>query len=644
MYGNERTFTVDLPADHTGTTVTDLVTGRELPVVGGAVRIGPKSGLVLKLSSDEATAAPPAHVDFVHTLPGDGSIAVTWQTTAGATHYEVRRATRAGGPYTLLAPKATGRYHLDRTARPGVTYYYTVTGVNEQGSGLPSHTVRAELPAPVTPGLLRSGWRDDALGGAHPGSTAVRGTTVRVLGAHGDGLGEGDDYDVLKRDIEDALHYASRPAAGSWTLTARLETARSSLTGLMLRDKLAANTRYLFFGADRDGNLVLRNRTRDSRHDWQDDKRSPIVDKLDGHTLAATPYLRLVRDFATHRVQAQTSPDGDTWLTVGTLFTPLPYAVHAGLAAIGDATFARVALEDLPAQALLVSVERDASTVTVRWNKPDDAIGFTLARSTDGEKWENVVENTRGYAHKEEGFRHGKRYYKVTATLVGGGTRTTAEPAVAVAETLAQLLARARKTPAADWTKKSYAAFTAELDRIEKAAKEAGADQDALIDAAYAAYELLVSVDTLLRKFEIAQGMVQASTIEWPGKGTKESNGWKAFDGDTATYTDTLAAESWIDIDAGDKGPITVDRIRVHPRTDAADKILRANGTVFRGSDDGGQTWTDLHTLSGISAAQWYEVKLPERASYRLIRVLDGHNGRCNLAEIEFWYLLPDTE
>ncbi|MER6143306.1 hypothetical protein ABT174_25240 [Streptomyces sparsogenes] len=90
--------------------------------------------------------------------------------------------------------------------------------------------------------------------------------------------------------------------------------------------------------------------------------------------------------------------------------------------------------------------------------------------------------------------------------------------------------------------------------------------------------------------------------------------------------------------------PITVDRIRVYPRSDAAAKILRANGTVFRGSDDGGRTWTDLHTLSGVSAAQWYEVRLAERASYRLIRVYDGHNGRCDLAEVQFWYLAPDTE
>ncbi|MDX3232334.1 hypothetical protein [Streptomyces sp. ME19-01-6] len=114
---------------------------------------------------------------------------------------------------------------------------------------------------------------------------------------------------------------------------------------------------------------MLRNRTRDSRHDWQDDKRSPIVETLDGHSLAATPYLRLVRDFATHRVQARTSADGETWLTVGTLFTPLPYAVHAGLAATGDAPYARVALEALSAQALLVSVEQDAgdtAAVTVR--------------------------------------------------------------------------------------------------------------------------------------------------------------------------------------------------------------------------------------------------------------------------------------
>jgi hypothetical protein len=151
-----------------------------------------------------------------------------------------------------------------------------VTATNDRGAGWPSHAVRGRLPAPASSGTRGSGWRDDALGRTRSGSTAVRGDTIRVVNARGDGLGEGDDYKALGRDIEDSLHFVSRTAGGSFTLTTRLDTARGPLTGLMLRDSLSADTRYLYFGADAEGGLVLQNRSRDSRHDWQDEKRSPL--------------------------------------------------------------------------------------------------------------------------------------------------------------------------------------------------------------------------------------------------------------------------------------------------------------------------------------------------------------------------------
>jgi hypothetical protein len=214
----------------------------------------------------------------------------------------------------------------------------------------------------------------------------------------------------------------------------------------------------------------------------------------------------------------------------------------------------------------------------------------------------------------------------------------TTDPVAARAQTLSQVLAAADGTDPAGWTKRSHRAFTAELARIGAAGEQPGADEDVLIDAVYAAYELLVSTDTLLRKFPVTREMVAASTVEWPGTGTEESNGWRAFDGSTGTYTDTLAAESWIGIDAGDAGPVTIDTLRVHPRAGQAN---RARGTVLQGSDDG-TAWTDLHTIGEVTEGQWYEAKLDRRASYRRVRMYDGHDGRCNLAEVEFWYHLPD--
>ncbi|MGP4090475.1 Tat pathway signal protein [Streptomyces sp. KR55] len=634
-YGNERRYEVEVPGQ--GPTVLDLVTGDRLPVRHGRVTVPPKTGLVLRLESPEIRALPPAHVDFVHTLPGDGSVTVVWQTTAGAEHYEVRRATRRNGPYEVIAGEVTGRHFTDSNVRFGETYYYAVTAVNAHGPGWTSHAVRADLPRPESSGLRRSGWRDDALHQARPGSAVVRGGSVRILGARGDGLGVGDDYKVLARDIDDELHYVSRPATGSFTLTARVDRARGPVTGLMLRDRLSADTRHVYFGADDEGRLVFHNRTRDSRHDWQDNPRSPITRRLDGHSLARTPYLRLVRDVASHRVQAQVSVDGEVWVTVAALFTPFPYAVHAGLVATGDGEFAEVAQATLPAGEVLVLLERDADTVTIRWNKPEDALTFTVSRSTDGERWEVLTEDTRSYAYQDEGLRHGMRYYRVTAALVGGGTRASAV-AVAAAESLAELLARAWAVDPAGWTKKSYAAFTAELDRIERAT---GTDDDTRIDAVHAAYALLVSRETLLRRTPVTASMVTASTIEWPGRGTTASNGWKAFGGDPTTYTDTLAAESWIDIDAGDAGPLVVDRLRILPRAGYA---TRATGTVLRGSTDGGTTWTDLHTIGATSEATWYEATLGATASYPLLRLHDGHNGRCNLAEVEFWYYAAEED
>ncbi|MEV7422632.1 discoidin domain-containing protein [Streptomyces sp. NPDC091212] len=645
-YGNKQSYRLAVPASHRGATILDLVSGRKLPVSGGHVTVAPFTAVVLKLSDAATTALLPSVVRYVTALPADTSITVAWTPTAGAATYTVQRATRAEGPYKTVATAVTGLSWRDTEVQQGSGYHYTVTAVNGAGTGWSSWHVAAALDTPVSRKLTGTGWRDDRLGTQRRGTTSVNGATLAITGGDGTGLGKGDDYMVATRDIEDSLLFVSRVLTGSGTVTARVDDHRGALTGLMLRDRIHTNTRYLYFGADATGKLVLANRTRDSRHDWQDDVRSPLDAGISGFTVSDHPYLRLVRNYETHQVIAFASADGATWRYVGALFTPFPYALHAGVASTGSAVLGTVKVTGTSSGKLQPYVaSRTADTFTLAWNKPEDAVAFTLHRTADAKTaatdprtrpagWEKVLSDTRERGCTEKELRHGKRWFKVVASLQDGSTRVSEDSAVAVAETLAEVIARARKAEAREWTKKSYAAFTAEIDRIEKA----GGDQEARIDEVYTAYALLVSTDTLLRQFKVTREMVEASTIEWPGTGTKASNGWKAFDGDTATYTDTLATESWIDIDAGAAGPVTIDKIRFHPRTGLE---TRANGTVFQGSDDG-QNWTDLHTISGVSAAQWYEVKLGRTASHRRIRVYDNHGGSANLAEIEFWYYLPD--
>ncbi|MFC9913242.1 twin-arginine translocation signal domain-containing protein [Streptomyces sp. NPDC127197] len=507
VYGNKRTHRLAVPAGHRRSTVLDLVSGKELPVNGGHVTVPPFTAVVLKLSEDATETLSPSVVRYAAALPGDTCIGVTWTPTPGATSYTIERATREDGPYETVAEGIKVLYWRDEKVKQGRRYFYTVTAVNSAGHGWSSWRAEAALSAPVSRDLTGSGWRDDRLGSQQSGRTSVSGARLTIAGGDGTGLGKGDDYMIATRDIDDSLLFCSRVLAGTGTVTARIDDHKGALTGLMLRDKIDANTRYLYFGADSDGTLVLANRDRDSRHDWQDQVRSPRDAKISGFTAADHPYLRLIRDYETHQVLAFASPDGTSWTYAGSMLTPLPYAVHAGVAASGDAVLAAVRVRDTANGALLPYVaEREADTAVVAWNKPEDATGFTLYRTADadtaatnplqhGAGWEKVLIGTRLRGWTEKELRHGRRWFKVAASLAGGSSTVSEHAAIAVAESLAQLLARARKTDASDWTMKSYAAFTAELDRIEKAGAEAGTDEDALIDEAYAAYDLLTSQD-----------------------------------------------------------------------------------------------------------------------------------------------------
>ncbi|MGW3650472.1 AbfB domain-containing protein [Streptomyces sp. NPDC000878] len=132
------------------------------------------------------------------------------------------------------------------------------------------------------------------------------------------------------------------------------------------------------------------------------------------------------------------------------------------------------------------SVETDGSTSYPTWLRlVRSGTDYTGYRSTDGNTWTTVGTATVASA--------------VTAQDVG--TFTTAASSTAVesdfseftvtAQTLAQVLAPARETDQAAWTQESYAAFTAELDRIEAEGAKPGADEDTLIDEVFTAYDLL---------------------------------------------------------------------------------------------------------------------------------------------------------
>jgi len=86
-------------------------------------------------------------------LAGNNQVALTWNSSSGATSYNVGRSTTSGSGYATIASATTANY-TDTTAVNGTTYYYVVSAVNGNGQSANSSEVAATPSAASTNQLL----------------------------------------------------------------------------------------------------------------------------------------------------------------------------------------------------------------------------------------------------------------------------------------------------------------------------------------------------------------------------------------------------------------------------------------------------------------------------------------------------------
>jgi hypothetical protein len=179
-------------------------------------------------------------------------------------------------------------------------------------------------------------------------------------------------------------------------------------------------------------------------------------------------------------------------------------------------------------------------------------------------------------------------------------------------------------------TRASAFLYEEEVARIREALAGEDPDRAALLDDLLAAAALLVPQSTLFDAIEVEQAGVTASSASWDGSTDAAGNGWRAFDGDPATATDTKTAAGWVRVDLGEDSAV-IASVDFLPRTG---NHLRANGAQIQGSNDG-QNWTTLATVSGVTSAQWGTLAVTDTTAYRYLRYYTG-NGFANVAELEF--------
>jgi len=132
--------------DYLDTDVTNGVTYYYVITASNAAGESPPSD---EVAATPELPPPPDAPTWVAVTADDTLVQLSWTASAGATGYNLRRATTSGGPYALVTATPQTE-HTDTGLENGVTYYYVVTAESASGEGEPSDEAAAS-PAPPPP-------------------------------------------------------------------------------------------------------------------------------------------------------------------------------------------------------------------------------------------------------------------------------------------------------------------------------------------------------------------------------------------------------------------------------------------------------------------------------------------------------------
>lgn len=142
----------------TSFTDTGLNNGTTYYYVVSARNAGGESGNSGQVSAVPQVGLPSAPTGLTATA-GNAQIALSWNASAGASSYRVKRSTTSGGPYTTVGtPTSTTFTNTGLTN--GTRYYYVVSAVNVAGESGNSSQVSAvpQGVAPPAPTGLAAAW------------------------------------------------------------------------------------------------------------------------------------------------------------------------------------------------------------------------------------------------------------------------------------------------------------------------------------------------------------------------------------------------------------------------------------------------------------------------------------------------------
>ncbi len=190
-----------------------------LPVLIGIFSVY-QAGCAGTIGGGTKTSSTPANALTMPLAPsnvaatgGNAQVTLTWNPSAGATSYYVKRSTTSGGAYTQVAvPSGTG--YVDTAVENETTYFYAISAVNSAGESANSAQVSAKPEAPtsstVTSVTISPGTASSITAGTLPFTASVQGTSSNKAVTWKAALGT----------ITSAGYYTAPAKAGTDTVTA----------------------------------------------------------------------------------------------------------------------------------------------------------------------------------------------------------------------------------------------------------------------------------------------------------------------------------------------------------------------------------------------------------------------------------------
>jgi len=146
---------ISAPASNSFTD-TSVTNGTKYFYVVSAVNSGGESSNSSEVSATPAAPVlPPATPTGLQPTAGNAQVTLSWNASAGATSYHVKRSTTTGGETQISAPASSS--FTDTAVTNGTKYFYVVSAVNSTGESANSSEVSATPTAPATPPAMPTG-------------------------------------------------------------------------------------------------------------------------------------------------------------------------------------------------------------------------------------------------------------------------------------------------------------------------------------------------------------------------------------------------------------------------------------------------------------------------------------------------------